>query len=377
MEDFLKNLLFFIFLKYIILVKCMEVKYRIDLHKIPEIGENLKKTKKYILKILKKYKCKIEVLNSSIICFFDFKSNYSIAFRSDMDDLDIDELTNLKFKSNKYMHACGHDGHMAILLKLAYYLSNLNKLDKNIVLIFQEAEELGIGANKIISSNILDKYNIKYVFAYHLWPKLEFGKIFSKPYYMTAFSSEIEIEVFGKSTHIKDYLNSIDSLYVTSNFLIELNNIKKGYEFLLKFGIFNSGKIQNVISDYSILKGSLRTFDFLNFIDLYKTLLILKENYQKNYNVKINIILKSFNFGVYNDYDLYLKAQKLINISKLEYISLAAEDFSYFGIKYPCLLMFLGIGDVSYLHSNDFDFNMDVLDIGFKNYVKLLDIDFN
>ena len=133
------------------------IKYRKDLHQIPELGFEEFKTQKYLKKTLLNLGFIVEeVAKTGLIGIKKGKTNTAIAFRSDIDGLPVVEKTNLPFSSihEGKMHACGHDGHMSILLGFANFIANL-ELEKTIVLIFQPAEEGPGGAKEIIESGIL------------------------------------------------------------------------------------------------------------------------------------------------------------------------------------------------------------------------------
>ena len=135
----------------------MDVKeIRNSLHQIPELGRKEYKTKEFIKNLAKNLNCKIyEVTNTGIVLFFNANKNDTICFRSDMDALPILEKNEVSYKSKNIgvMHACGHDGHMAMLLSYAIWASNnIDKLKHNIVCLFEPSEEDNAGANDIRKS---------------------------------------------------------------------------------------------------------------------------------------------------------------------------------------------------------------------------------
>ena len=160
-------------------------KWRRDLHQIPELGLEEFKTSQYVKKELEKMGYQpISVLETGILVYLDCHQDKTIAFRSDMDALKITEQTNCEFASKHqgYMHACGHDGHMAALLGFAKKLSQVPAdFAYNILLIFQPAEESPGGANLICQAGILKQYNVKAIFGLHLMPTIEAGKIACRP----------------------------------------------------------------------------------------------------------------------------------------------------------------------------------------------------
>ena len=145
------------------------------LHRIPELDRDLPKTTAYLKNALQELKCQVfSPVDGSVCAWFDFGAADAIAFRSDADALPIQEQTGLSFASTHpgKMHACGHDGHMAILLELARRLDKIQTLHHNVLLVFQPAEETTGGARDICASGIFKKYKVKAIFGLHLWPGL-------------------------------------------------------------------------------------------------------------------------------------------------------------------------------------------------------------
>jgi len=355
-------------------------KYRIELHQIPEIALKEFKTNNYIKNVLKNYTCKIfEIYKTSVLAYFDLGFDETLAFRADMDALKICENTNLSFASNitGYMHACGHDGHMSILLGLAKYVNdNTEQIRKNVLLIFQPAEETIGGAQGIIKTNILKKLKVTEIYGLHLWPNLEKGKIFSKPNYMMSQANEINIKIIGKSVHIANYQKGVDSLYIGC---LLVNKLYKMIEEcvteenkILKFGIFKSGKVLNVISDNTLIKGSLRTYDHNDFRKIVENIVEIKKILEFDYKCEIKINFKSAYPALRNDYDLFAKVKKIIDLHELKTPVMQSEDFAFYGKTVKSLYMFVGLGNQTNLHKNDFDFDMDVLMDGLNAFIKII-----
>ena len=206
-------------------------KYRKDLHQIPELELDLPETTNYILSVLEEFDCIVSVpLKSTIFAYFDNQKEHTLAFRSDMDALPVTEQTNLEFKSKNpgKMHACGHDGHMAMLLGFAKELNTYYKtLDKNILLIFQPGEESPGGAHLICEDNILKKYHVQYIFGTHLWPVLEKGVVATRKNEFMARASEINIDIYGKESHAAKYKEGIDALEIGAEILLEIYAMEK------------------------------------------------------------------------------------------------------------------------------------------------------
>ncbi len=360
----------------------MDVKdIRIALHQIPELGRREYKTKEYILNIAKNLNCKIyEPTETSIVLYFNLNLDTTLCFRSDMDALPILEATNLSFKSknNGIMHACGHDGHMAMLLGFAIWASfNLNLLKHNIVCLFQPSEEDDCGANDIIKSNILDDLKIDAIFGFHIWPLLEEGKLYSMPNGMLASSGEVTIDISGEQFHAANRKENDDAI------LRSFKLINDFYKFsstvssphLINFGKMNAGSARNIVPGNSHIEATLRAFDDETFKLLSSTLIRMsKELEDSKYKINTNI---NWSYpSVLNDSNLFYYYKPFLNLNELSKPLLQAEDFGCYTRKYKSLFMLLGCGNTNLLHTDKFDFNMDILQIGVDTYKKLSLIDF-
>ncbi len=160
------------------------IQNRRALHQIPELDRDLPLTIAYLRSELEGLSCRLfSPIEGALCAWFDFGAETAIAFRADMDALPITETSGAAYASRHpgRMHACGHDGHMAILLELARRLSAKTHLNKNILLVFQPAEEASGGAKPICDTGIFADYHVEAIFGLHLWPGLPKGKIFSRP----------------------------------------------------------------------------------------------------------------------------------------------------------------------------------------------------
>lgn len=356
-------------------------KYRRDLHQIPELELDLPKTTKYIVSILQDLDCQIEIpLPSTILAYFNNNKDKTIAFRSDMDALPVKEQTNLCFQSQHEgrMHACGHDGHMAMLLGFANELNTYYKeLDKNILLIFQPGEESPGGAKLICQAGILKKYNVQAIFGTHLWPALEKGKVATRKNEFMAKASEINIDIYGKESHAAKYQEGIDALEIASRLLLDFykmeEQIPKQYYRLLRFGKMESGTIRNVVSGHTRLEGTLRAFQDEIFDFMKYEIKNLSKQAEDKYGCTIQIDINTGYPAVMNDATLVEQIQqKLSEIQLLNKPEMIAEDFSYYQKEVPGVFFFLGTGSPYALHNAKFNFDEEVLLRGIELYKKIL-----
>lgn len=377
-------------------------KYRRELHKIPELGYEEFKTKEYILSVLKKYDCEITELCSTAICaYFEGQGakdgqesgvrhlRTTIAFRSDMDGLPVYESTDTSYKSchEGKMHACGHDGHMAMLLGLAGEIQkNIHRLTRNVLLIFQPAEESPGGAQCICQSGILSKYQVDKVFGFHLWPMIDAGVVASREKELMAMSSEIDIEIKGVSAHCARAEEGVDALFIGCQMINQLydmveNEIPRETFRLLKFGTMTSGRVRNTIADQTVLQGSLRSFSEETFHFIMGRIKEIAAGFESRYGCTITLKVSEGYPPVINDTSLFestfnhLAGPHQLPGFKLQVFEkpfMLAEDFSFYQQQVPGLFMFLGTGTGTPLHSSNFDFDEAILETGVKAYLRIL-----
>ncbi|MBR2511550.1 MAG: amidohydrolase [Firmicutes bacterium] len=370
-------------------------KYRRDLHRIPELDFDLKKTHDYICEILEPMDCEVTTVAGSGVCaFFDFGKKEAVAFRSDMDALPICEDTGADYASEHdgAMHACGHDGHMAMLLVFAHCLQEMSESGKekkwrkgnvpptNVLLIFQPAEETTGGAQDIIKEGVLKDRNVRRVFGFHLWPYIGKGVISSISGPMMSKSSEINIDIEGKSSHCTAADEGIDALYIGSQYLLQLYSmpeVSAKQPSILKFGKMESGDVRNAISSHTRIEGTLRCLD----LETFDTIVGKMEEYarmmEEAYGCKFTVAHSEGYPPVNNDDRLYVRAASILGdlgFKPLDKPSMIAEDFSFYQQEVPGLFMFLGTGTGIPLHSSNFDFDEEILAKGVESYLRLLKI---
>lgn len=364
------------------------IKIRKELHQIPEEGLKEFETSKYICDKLTEFGYLYEkTINTGIIACkkSEVENDEAIAFRADMDGLQMEEKTNINLKSKHidYMHACGHDVHMANLLGLAYFLRN-KKVNKDIVFIFQPAEEAPGGAKLIVETGILEKYHVKEIYGLHVWPYLTEGIIGIKPGPIMARCGEFELTIVGKGGHGATPHNTIDPILISSQFINTLQSIVSRNMEPIEGGVVTVGYIiggskHNIISDKIELGGTIRAFSDEVFDMIKKRILEICEGFEKTYNATMNIKLTDFYPAVINDEKLTNEFIKLISDEKIENIkpSMTGEDFSFYQKKIPGVFFFVGTknedkGCIYPLHNSKFNVSDEVTYKGFQIYKKLL-----
>ena len=355
-------------------------KYRRDLHQIPELELTLPKTQAYIKNALSELPCILmEPIPYSIAAFFDNGKDSTIAFRSDMDALAVNEATGRSFASRHEgcMHACGHDGHMAMLLGFAHELAGYyQKLPHNVLLLFQPGEESPGGAELICNSGIFEQLRVKRIFGFHLWPAIKAGVIATRKNEFMARSSEVKIDIIGKSAHSAKYKEGIDALEIGMRFLNDVYDMEKAIDShvyrLLRFGKFTSGTVCNVVSSCTRMEGTLRAFQDETYSYMRNEIESIAKRYEAQTSAKFQLDINTGYPAVMNDESLTTQVlnenPEIIELAEPEMIS---EDFAHYQRKMPGVFFFLGTGTGIALHNDHFDFDEHVLLKGIEMYKKL------
>ena len=348
------------------------------LHQIPELDRALPKTLAYLEAALEKLPCRVfSPMDGALCAWFDFGKDRAIAFRSDADALPVTENTGLSFASQHpgQMHACGHDGHMAILLELARRLGEKKDLPHNVLLVFQPAEETTGGAKDLCDTGVFATYGVEAIFALHLWPGMTAGQIASRREEMMSRSCEVTVDVLGKSAHIAKAKEGRDALAAAVAFYSRAvameQALPKEVFRLLKFGKFQSGTVRNALAADAHLEGSLRAFHDETFYALRDKLLAIGAEVEKETGCQVKIHMNEGYPAVINPSPLYDRVKKAVDFEELPEPSMITEDFSWYQQKLPGLFFFLGIGDTPALHASNFNFEEEILLKGADFFEKL------
>ena len=364
--------------------KCMQiVEDRRALHQIPELDRNLPKTMNYIARSLSRLSCQVfSPMEGAMAAWFDFGKESAIAFRADADALPIAEKTRCSYASQHpgVMHACGHDGHVAILLELARRLDEKTDLPHNVLLVFQPAEETTGGAKDLCETGIFQEHNVKAIFGLHLWPGIEAGVIASRSGALMARSSEVTVDIYGKSSHIAKAQEGIDALAAGTWFYHRCMQLEEAlpedvYR-LLKFGKFQSGTVRNALSAHTHMEGSLRAFQDDVFDGLREGMLDIARETEAKFACQVQVHFGDGYPAVWNPDSLYQQIYPHMWINSLTAPFMTAEDFSWYQRYLPGLFFFLGLGDVPALHADTFDFDDSILQKGADFFGSLAELSF-
>ncbi|MCL4416562.1 MAG: M20 family metallopeptidase [Actinobacteria bacterium] len=363
------------------------INIRRELHKIPEIGFREVRTSEFIEKKLKEFglSIKTKIAKTGVVGLINTSttSGKTIMLRADMDGLPILENTGVDYASKHegFMHACGHDGHMAIALITAKILSrNRNLLNGNVKFVFQPAEESPGGAKPMIEAGILKNPNVDVVIGLHIWNKIDSGQIGIRTGPIMASVNSFKINIIGKSAHGAMPQDGVDAITVCSRVIESLQTIVSREinpisPCVITIGKIHGGTAFNILAQEVELEGTIRTLDpNLNEIIASKMKRMIK-GVTESMNAKYKFDFKHMYPVTINDKNITntvsLCAAETVgvkNVIEAEQ-TMGGDDIAFYLQKVPGCYFFLGSSkkekNQDYpLHSSSFNFDENCLKIG-------------
>ena len=308
-----------------------------------------------------------------------------IGLRADMDALPIEEATNLPYASRTkgLMHACGHDGHTAMLLGAARYLAETRNFAGDAVVIFQPAEEGGAGAAAMIKDGLMDRFGIEQVYGMHNGPGIPIGSFALGP--VRSWPGDaVAIRIEGRGGHAAQPHNSIDSVLVGAQLIAALQSIVSRSVDPLESAVisiceFHAGHARNVIPQTADLAGTVRTLngDVRKMVERRVREVVagvaqvtgakIDLTYDRGYPVTVNHVSQT---------DVATRAARDIagdaNVHVMPPL-MAGEDFAYMLEQRPGALIFCGNGDSAGLHHPAYNFNDEAIVFGTSYWIKLVE----
>tara|TARA_B100000029_G_C17538624_1_gene945817 strand:- start:281 stop:1462 length:1182 start_codon:yes stop_codon:yes gene_type:complete len=375
------------------LIKKEIIKIRRDIHMYPELSFEEYETSKKIIQFLKDLNIpvKSKIAKTGVIgTIKGALPGPTIGLRADMDALPIQETSNFSYKSKNdgVMHACGHDGHIAMLLGAA---KALNKIKSNIKgtikLIFQPAEEGPAGALHMINEGALK--GVDEIYGIHLWNYQEIGTVGIKEGPIMAAADTFEITINGIGGHGATPHGTVDCVVVASNLINNLQTIVSRNtnpleSTVVTVGMINGGYNFNVIADKVILKGTTRSYTEKNRKMIKKRMADIILGVEKMYGAKIKLDYNDGYPPTINNKDctktVLKNATKIVGEgASSPYLSMGGEDFSYYLEKIPGCFFFVGSrpADKEPLsiphHCSHFDIDEKALLIGSSIFFEIIE----
>ena len=367
------------------------VEWRHDFHRNPELQYELPKTAAKVADLLRSFGCD-EVVEgvgkSGVVGVIHGQVDTSrrvIGLRADMDALPIDEKSDVLYKSEVpgVMHACGHDGHTAMLLGAAQYLCETRNFDGKAAVIFQPAEEGGAGAKAMIDDGLVTRFNIDEFYGIHNMPGIETGKFAIRPGPLMASADRFKIILTGKGGHAAMPHLAVDTTLVAAQILVNLNLIVSRSIDPLKRVVVTAGTFKtdssalNVIANTVELEGSVRSLDE-DMRDLVQERLHqiaegtaaanqceITIEYERGYPITDN-----------NEEATQHAISVASSVSEVDTDTppiMPSEDFAYMLMEKPGAFIFLGNGDSQMLHNPDYIFDDEAIPFGSSWYAGMVE----
>ena len=352
---------------------------RRDFHRFPELGFKEKRTKAKIAGYLKGLGLDVHCGAGIVGVLRAGESNKVIGFRADMDALPINETNSHDYisKNTGVMHACGHDGHMAMLLGAAHNLSTNANFVGTIIFIFQPNEELGLGAKAMMDEGLLQNFPMQEIYGIHNLPGVPTGEILTRSGIICSSESLFEIKIKGVGGHSSMPQLGRDTITIGAEVVQALQTIisrkiSSGSGSVVSVTEFISDGQRNVLPGETILKGDVRTRrpDDRKKIELY--LNQIAGGIASAHDIEIDVFFETEFIETINHIkptEAVLKTAKKSGLKIIDCKPMSfSEDFAHFSNAVPGCFFLLGNGidgaNNKPLHSSDYDFNDDLLPIG-------------
>ena len=366
--------------------------WRRDFHEHPELQFDVHRTAAKVAELLRGFGCD-EVVEgigrTGVVGVIKGKAGGSgrvIGLRADMDALPIIEQTGLDYASKTpgKMHACGHDGHTAMLLGAAKYLAETRNFDGAAVVIFQPAEEGGGGGREMVLDGMMDRFGIQEVYGMHNMPGIPVGHFAIRPGAIMAAADQFEIVVTGKGGHAAKPHDCIDTTVVAAHIIVAAQTIASRTVDPLKQVVVSictlatDSTAHNVIPQVVKMKGTVRTMDAAVQDQVIQRLREIVEgtalalgaraelDYQRGYPVTVN--------AEDNTAHAVEVARAVSGVVDADTPPLmGAEDFSYMLNERPGAYIFLGNGDTAMVHHPAYNFDDNAIPFGSSWYVGMVE----
>jgi amidohydrolase len=369
--------------------------WRHDLHAHPELLYDVHRTAASVAEKLQSFGCDevvtgigrtgvVGVIHGRKPAEGAFKA---IGLRADMDALPIMEATNLPYKSTTpgKMHACGHDGHTAMLLGAARYLAETRNFAGSAVVIFQPAEEGGAGGKAMIQDGLMDRFGIGEVYGMHNYPGLPVGRFGIRPGPLMAAADHLTIDIEGVGGHAARPHLSIDTVLVGAEIVSQLQsivsrNVDPLQSAVVSICMFHAGNADNVIPQTAQLNGTARSLtpEVQDLIE--RRIREVVEGVARLHGAKVTLDYRR-NYPVLRNHEQQAGfaatvAGQVVGDSRVDTAFapvMGAEDFSFMLEARPGAFIFVGNGDSAGLHHPAYNFNDDVIPVGASYWVKLVE----
>ncbi len=367
--------------------------WRHDIHAHPELQFDVQRTAGLVADKLKSFGCDQVVTGigrTGVVGVIQGRKGdgkKTIGLRADMDALPIEEANDLPYKSTVpgKMHACGHDGHTAMLLGAAKYLAETRNFAGTAVVIFQPAEEGGGGGREMVKDGLMDRFAIEEVYGMHNYPGIPLGEFALRPGPLMAAADRILIEIEGKGGHAARPHIAVDTILVGAQMINQIQsivarNVDPLHSAVISITMFEAGNTDNVIPQTARLRGTARSLTPEVQDLLEKRLQEVVECTAKVYGAKAKLTYRR-DYPVTRNHERQAAfaatvAADIVGWDRVEddvAPVMGAEDFSFMLNARPGAFIFVGNGDSQGLHHPSYNFNDEVIPLGTSYWVRLVE----
>ena len=365
--------------------------WRREIHSNPELGYDVHETASNVAAKLEAFGCDEVVTGigrTGVVGIIKGKSDSSgkvVGFRADMDALPIIEETGKPYASttNGKMHACGHDGHTAMLLGAAKYLAETRNFDGSVAVIFQPAEEGGAGGKAMVDDGMMDRFEIDEVYGMHNLPGLDVGEFAIKSGAIMAATDEFVIKLSGLGSHAAMPHLGNDPVVLAAQIIlgfqtIASRNISPFDPIVVSATTIHAGTANNIIPETVEITGTIRSLSEEGRELAIRRVQEITEGYCAANNATCEIKLHKGYPVTFNHADETEKAARIATmiagedrVDTNQEATMGGEDFSYMLLERPGAFIFVGNGDTAGLHHPKYDFNDEAIPFGTSYWAKL------
>jgi len=365
--------------------------WRHDFHAHPEVLYDVERTAGIVADKLREFGCDEVVTGigrTGVVGVITGRGNGSgrtIALRADMDALPMTEKTGKAYGSTVAgkMHACGHDGHTAMLLGAAKYLAETRNFDGRIALVFQPAEEGGAGGKAMLDDGLVERFAIDEFFGMHNWPGMPVGQFGICPGGIMAATDRFYVDIIGQGGHAARPHTTIDPIIVAANMIVALQsivsrNVDPLAHAVLSVTMVEAGEADNVISRSAKITGTVRTLDGAVQDMIEDRLGEFVPQFARSFGAEASVrYARGYPVTVNSHEQTAFAASVAADVVGHERVdadaapSMGGEDFSFMLEKRPGAYIFVGNGPGSELHTDTYDFNDEVIPVGVSYWVRL------
>ncbi|TGV51839.1 amidohydrolase [bacterium M00.F.Ca.ET.141.01.1.1] len=364
--------------------------WRQHLHQTPELNFDVFKTAAFVTEKLKEFGCDDVVTGlgkTGVVGIIRGRQGEgpTIGLRADMDALPLKEITGKPYASTVpgKMHACGHDGHTAMLLGAAKYLAETRNFTGSVAVIFQPAEEGGGGGNEMVKDGMMERFDIAKVFGMHNMPGLPVGQFAIRPGPIMAATAEFTITVKGKGGHAAMPHGTIDPIVITSQLVGALQTIASRSTdpveaVVVSVTKFHAGDAYNIIPESAEIAGTVRTLKKEVAKKSEERIRAICAGLATAYGARIDVDYDANYPVTFNHADETVFASDVAadvagdaQVHRAIQPVMGGEDFSYMLEARPGAFIFIGNGETAGLHNPAYDFNDEAIPHGMSYWVKL------